>query len=146
MSYVQIPVDLSDEYHPNVRFIPMPHAMNNAVRDFLEFAEKRWFTDTDCPACEYSPHPTPARMEELLTMPYTAYLWTREWRSTRRAKLDDVGYRCRVCKQSKDLHVHHLTYDHVGHEWLEELIVLCQGCHQSVHEQRDAQRKRRRSR
>lgn len=94
-SRVQIPVDLSDEYHPNVQ---------------------------------------------------SAYLWTREWRSTRRAKLDDVGYRCRVCKQSKDLQVHHLTYDHVGHEWLEELIVLCRGCHQSVHEQRDAQRKRRRSR
>jgi hypothetical protein len=143
---VELPADLSDELHPNVRVVPMPHAMNNALHDFFDFAERRWFANTDCPACEYSPHPTPNRMEELRTMPYAAYLWTREWRLTRRAKLEDVGHQCRMCRQRKDLHVHHLTYDHVGHEWLDELVVLCRGCHQSVHDQRDEQRRRRRRR
>jgi len=36
--------------------------------------------------------------------------------------------------QDVKLHVHHLTYDNLGRELDDDLIVLCNDCHKQVHE------------
>ena len=143
MNWVPVPADLADEHHPNVRWIPMPKALNQAISGYLD---ELLATHFGCPACDHSPHPSAARLEELNEMAYNDYLRTPEWQRTRRAKLEQVGNRCRRCGADRKLHVHHLTYDHVGHEWLDELVVLCSWCHSDTHGERDQQRRRKRRR
>jgi hypothetical protein len=87
-----------------------------------------------CPGCEYTMHPTAERRLELRTMPYKEYLWTREWRQTRRGALQRAAYRCQLCStRSKVLHVHHNSYARRGHEWPTDLVVLCKDCHGAHH-------------
>ena len=69
----------------------------------------------------------------LRSMPYEDYLLTPHWKTTRAAALASDGYRCTACEATGHLQVHHLTYDHVGHELPEDLTVLCGACHTAVH-------------
>lgn len=141
MNWIAIPADLADEYHPNLRLIPMPRSADTALRGYFDVLLDTHF---GCPACEHSRHPTETRLEDLRTMPYAEYLRTSEWQTTRRAKLEQVGHQCRRCGTDRPLHVHHLTYDHVGHEWLDELVVLCKRCHSDIHDDRASNQRRRR--
>ncbi len=132
---VELPADLADPFHPNIRTVPMPLTARDALGDYFDdiLSPTKW----DCPACDHSPHPTEERLAELAAMPYQKYLWSPEWRRTRNAKLLEVGHRCRRCRRTSDhLHVHHLTYDHLGHEWLDELVAVCEPCHRAVHDDR----------
>lgn len=63
------------------------------------------------------------------------YLRSRHWRTLRREKIADVGYKCQRCKTRERLDVHHLTYSRLGHERLSDLKVLCRACHQKEHKQ-----------
>lgn len=72
--------------------------------------------------------------ERARTMPYKDFLQTPYWRlfsdeikSKRRA--------CQLCGSSKNLEVHHVTYDIRGEEpWhTDKLQVLCHKCHSKVH-------------
>jgi len=143
MKWVAVPADLNDEFHPNIRWVPLPRDARNVLGGYVEMLERIL---TDCPACEHSSHPTHDRLFELQTMPYGEYLRTPEWQQARRAKLNQVGNQCRRCGGERNLHVHHLTYDHLGHEWLDELAVLCRMCHQQTHWERDDQWRRHRRR
>ena len=44
-----------------------------------------------------------------------------------------ADYRCQVCNSPHDLHVHHRTYERVGHEDPADLTVLCMWCHDLFH-------------
>lgn len=39
-----------------------------------------------------------------------------------------------ACGSKKDIHVHHLTYERMGHELDSDLMVLCEVCHDKVHQ------------
>jgi 5-methylcytosine-specific restriction endonuclease McrA len=75
------------------------------------------------------------RRARLRTMPYRDYLRTPEWRSRRKWKLQQAGYRCQAtaCGSRTRLQVHHLTYARRGEEALSDLMVLCDDCHRQVH-------------
>lgn len=64
---------------------------------------------------------------------YEVYLTTLHWRNVRQRKLGEVGYRCEKCDRDKGLEVHHLTYERLGQESLEDLQVLCPICHREAH-------------
>jgi hypothetical protein len=64
---------------------------------------------------------------------YAAYLLTEEWRKKRKAAIHRAGGRCQECLVAGLLHVHHLTYERVGREWLDDLIVLCPWHHHCRH-------------
>ena len=65
---------------------------------------------------------------------YREYLKTASWRATRNRARRLAGWRCQRCGSGRPpLHVHHLTYDRLGHEWDQDLEVLCAGCHQGTH-------------
>jgi DNA-directed RNA polymerase subunit RPC12/RpoP len=52
------------------------------------------------------------------------------WKDIREAALERAGYSCEECGTANVvLHAHHLTYERLGHELLEDLEILCRRCH-----------------
>lgn len=77
--------------------------------------------------------PTAARLEELRSLPYADYLCTPEWRETRARAIAAARNRCRVCNAPGMLDVHHRTYERLGCELADDLLVLCRECHGLFH-------------
>lgn len=70
---------------------------------------------------------------------YTRYLASAAWARKREAKLHAVGYRCQRCgvsRHTRPLNVHHLNYDRLGHENMDDLEVVCVQCHPDADLQR----------
>jgi len=64
---------------------------------------------------------------------YSAYLQTPEWAARRRLVLERANGLCEGCRKLPATDVHHLTYEHMGEEFLFELVALCGGCHSRLH-------------
>lgn len=76
------------------------------------------------------------RLAELREMPYARYLRTPEWRRTRAAALLRAGQRCALdVTHGEDLDVHHRTYERLGAELAEDVVVLCRPCHRMHHQE-----------
>ena len=65
---------------------------------------------------------------------YTEYLASNGWRERRSLARQAAGQACERCGKRGLLHVHHLTYERVGAEWLSDLEVLCPTCHTQEHD------------
>lgn len=68
---------------------------------------------------------------------YTEYLKTPEWAAKRTACLRRDQHICQGCRERRATIAHHLTYKHVGAEFLFELISLCAVCHDRIHQEHD---------
>ncbi len=64
---------------------------------------------------------------------YHAYLQTPEWRERSQAVLRRAGFVCEGCGKANATQAHHLSYDHVGNEFLWELRAVCRPCHERFH-------------
>jgi hypothetical protein len=73
---------------------------------------------------------------------YLEYLQSPEWAAKRDAVLNRTDGRCEDCvrwkyanefRRGRAEHVHHLTYERVGHERPEDLVGLCQYHHRIRH-------------
>lgn len=64
---------------------------------------------------------------------YVGYLRTEVWKENREKRLRHDGYRCAFCGTAKNLQVHHITYENLGHEKMEDMLTLCRGCHERLH-------------
>lgn len=67
-------------------------------------------------------------------MTYEDYIKSDEWKKRREWALYFWEYRCSLCFSEDDLQVHHRTYQRLGNENLNDLIVLCKSCHERFHE------------
>lgn len=67
---------------------------------------------------------------------YKRYLNSPKWRALREAVLERDNHKCRFCPSRKNLEVHHLTYEHIFNEQLEELVTTCEACHEHIHRKR----------
>jgi ribosomal protein L37E len=72
------------------------------------------------------------------------YLAGEWWQKRRRAFLAEVPF-CETCglprwlariAYDQDLHVHHLSYEHIGAEHDRDLQALCRRCHELEHQGR----------
>ena len=73
------------------------------------------------------------RLTELGYANYEAYLHSPHWMDTRRRYYEsDRPQEC-ICGAAEDLQLHHLTYERVGRERLEDLLPFCKGCHRLIH-------------
>lgn len=64
-------------------------------------------------------------------IPYKEYIESVQWKARRQEHLVRVGFRCQVCNAGNTiLNVHHGTYERIGDERYEDLIVLCKDCHE----------------
>jgi len=61
---------------------------------------------------------------------YMQYMHSAEWHALRAQMIQHAVYRCQVCNDHHPhLTVHHRTYERLGHEAPEDLLVLCPNCH-----------------
>jgi len=65
---------------------------------------------------------------------YEDYIVSKEWEAKRKERIKRDHYQCAMCGTAKNLQVHHITYERLGHEELDDLITLCKDCHAKVHE------------
>lgn len=63
---------------------------------------------------------------------YSAYLNSPAWAEKRLKVFKRANWLCEGCGEERATEVHHLTYDHVEHEFLFELVALCHGCHDRI--------------
>ena len=64
---------------------------------------------------------------------YQAYLQSVEWYFLRKAVKTLSGGICEECQETLGAQVHHLTYERVGNERLEDLLYVCEECHRKLH-------------
>lgn len=64
---------------------------------------------------------------------YDAYLLSDAWAARRRQVLDRAEGLCEGCGERRATQVHHLTYAHLGDEFLWELKAVCRACHTRLH-------------
>lgn len=63
-----------------------------------------------------------------------AYLQSAQWRALRLATLKRDHYTCQQCGiDNVPLDVHHIHYNNLGNEPLEDLVCVCRSCHQEIH-------------
>jgi 5-methylcytosine-specific restriction endonuclease McrA len=67
---------------------------------------------------------------------YSEYLNSAEWQLVRAKVMARCRGFCEGCGEARATQVHHLTYAHVGEEFLFELVGLCDACHDRIHPDR----------
>lgn len=65
---------------------------------------------------------------------YKEYIKSTAWYQKKLARLKKDKYTCQKCGDTEFLEVHHLTYDNLGDEPMEDLITVCRDCHQKIHD------------
>lgn len=76
---------------------------------------------------------------EWMREEYDVYMRSPQWKQRRAQALERAQYRCCMCgfsKWSKQLEVHHVTYERLGNELPDDLVVLCSECHKVADEAR----------
>jgi len=74
-----------------------------------------------------------AKFSQRFWSDYSVYLLSPEWAERRRLALARAEGICEGCRKEAPTEVHHLTYDHVGQEFLFELVAVCPRCHSQLH-------------
>lgn len=66
---------------------------------------------------------------------YNSYINSAHWRRFRKKAIAHYGRICSSCTQTDlpECHVHHLTYERLGHELLEDVAIMCPACHNRKH-------------
>jgi 5-methylcytosine-specific restriction endonuclease McrA len=64
---------------------------------------------------------------------YGEYLSSPEWKEKRRKVFARASGVCEGCGESEPTQVHHISYEHVGAEFLFELVAVCDACHERLH-------------
>lgn len=63
---------------------------------------------------------------------YQSYLLSEQWKTRRSAVMARDNHICQYCGDEAT-EVHHLTYENIGNEPLEDLIAICRLCHAEEH-------------
>lgn len=69
---------------------------------------------------------------EKLNKEYEEYLQSEDWREKRLQRLQIAQHRCSACRNSKAIHVHHLTYARIFKEEMADLLPLCEFHHNAA--------------
>ncbi|KKK61540.1 hypothetical protein LCGC14_3013320 [marine sediment metagenome] len=64
---------------------------------------------------------------------YLSYMRSPEWKQKRDLVLERDDFTCQSAGEKQSLQVHHITYENLFNEPLEDLITLCNRCHCIVH-------------
>jgi 5-methylcytosine-specific restriction endonuclease McrA len=70
----------------------------------------------------------------MVFVSYLEYLTTTAWRTKAYQAKHRADWRCEYCgRENVALETHHQTYARVGRERPDDLIVLCEECHEQIH-------------
>ena len=76
----------------------------------------------------------PKRAEKIKNgSEYQEYIKSQEWQEVRQKIFKRDNFRCVKCGASKNLQVHHITYENLGEEKYADLVTLCNDCHNATH-------------
>jgi hypothetical protein len=104
------------------------------VESHESFAAKREHTWAACQAIRMQMlQEVGERIQEANRKEYSAYLLLPQWRDIRAKRMAIANGICEGCGDRPATQVHHLTYDHRGHEMLWELRAVCDECHDLIH-------------
>lgn len=73
---------------------------------------------------------------------YARYIQkSKKWQRKRRQRLELDNYTCqnRKCGSHENLTVHHLTYERLYNERMEDLQTLCRPCHEDEEKRKNEQ-------
>ena len=62
------------------------------------------------------------------------YLKSEDWERKHLIITFLKGYVCECCGSTHHLELHHIRYDNLGNEEVEDLMYLCRSCHQLMHD------------
>lgn len=65
---------------------------------------------------------------------YRTHLASPRWARLREKVFERAQGICEGCRETRATQVHHLTYQHMGNEFLWELVAVCRACHERNHE------------
>lgn len=65
------------------------------------------------------------------------YYPSPQWKFKKKQKLDKVGRKCEQCGRPGRVEVHHLNYDSLYDERMEDLQVVCLSCHPAADHKRE---------
>lgn len=109
------------------------HSLKDKIKDWIEEQQKQHDEAMDLETKKRKVVENEKNTPDARRMVYADYLKTPEWRITRGKAYQRAGGKCQKCGNLEELQVHHLTYDHLGAEPPEDLIVLCNACHEKEH-------------
>ena len=101
---------------------------SSALEVDKEISRQYWAARKEVSAIEYK------RNTKEWYRKHNDYLRSPEWKERRMKVLRRDGYMCQACLQNPATQVHHLSYDHWGHEPLFELTSICKPCHDKITE------------
>ena len=64
---------------------------------------------------------------------YREYMNSPAWKEKRRQKFREADWKCERCGSAVNLSVHHVSYNHLKDEPMDDLVVLCRDCHAAIH-------------
>lgn len=64
---------------------------------------------------------------------YEAYIQSKRWEQRKTAYYRLHAKECWRCGVTVKIHLHHHTYIRLGQEWDDDLVPLCESCHDRVH-------------
>jgi hypothetical protein len=64
---------------------------------------------------------------------YGEYVRSEHWQKLRKKILTAAEYSCQWCGSRVAPQVHHKTYENMGHERDDDLLVVCHECHDKIH-------------
>lgn len=72
---------------------------------------------------------------------YSAYIWAKynhylqsdAWKQKRLAVLHRAKQWCERCEQAQAVQAHHITYERIFNERLDDLMAVCVRCHEILH-------------
>ena len=71
---------------------------------------------------------------------YPQYLLTPHWQKVRAEAIARAKGRCQLCNIKASLEVHHRTYVRKGKELPEDVVALCDPCHEGFHKMSHVQK------
>jgi|GEM_PF-4606278 len=71
---------------------------------------------------------------EIYKQYHRRVLNSNHWIRVKLQAISEAKYRCQLCNAKGHLHVHHRTYENLGNESTDDLIVLCNNCHAKHHD------------
>ncbi len=61
------------------------------------------------------------------------YLQSNKWKELKLSALSIADDKCECCGNSKQLELHHITYERLTQERAIDMAIVCRNCHQQIH-------------